>query len=178
VRIAVVGPEGTGKTMLAAALADAFQLPLLASLREPLLHDSGYHTLFEWVAAGHSWAALVAEQARREAAFGDGVVDGGVLEQFCLFQRWGWNATSPDAVESLREAVLTAARRYDRILVTPPRLVAGPASARFRNSAHNLQLARLLDALVREGGFEARTCALADAPADARVVQARSFVAG
>lgn len=177
-RIAVVGAEATGKTVLAEGLAAALKLPSLPAQREALLQAAGYHTLFEWVAAGHSWASLVEAQARREASFADGVVDGGVIDHYCLFQRWGWNVTSPDESERLRDLVVAQARRYDRIVVTPPRLVAGYAPARFRNAAHNLQLARLIDAFVRHAELGGRVCTLDDAAPEARLAQALAFVSG
>jgi hypothetical protein len=177
VKIAVVGAEATGKSVLAASLGKALGLPILAALRESLLKQSGYHTLFEWVAGGNSWASLVAEQAERESQLTAGIVDSGVIDLHASFQRWGWSATSPDRAERLRDLVVAQARGYDKIIVTPPRLVAGFAGGRFRNSAHNQQLARLIDSFLRDAQLPAALHVLADGDFEARHAEALAFVA-
>jgi nicotinamide riboside kinase len=178
VKIAVVGPEATGKSVLAAAIGDALQLPVLGSLREPLLQKSGYHTLFEWVAAGNAWTTLLEKQAAREAAFSDGIVDTGVIDLYCWLQRWGWNSVSPDAFERLRDVVLTRARTYDRIVVTPSRVVAGPQGPRFRSQSYNDQVARLLSAFVEEASLKNAVTRIDDAGSPQRIEQALRLLRG
>ena len=171
-KIAVVGSEGTGRTLLATGISEALNLPLLPSLRESLLQKSGYHTLFEWVAAGHHWSELLVEQAAREAKLDVGIVDNGVLDLCCAVQRWGWSELSPDRFEALRKTVIERARSYDHIFVTPSRIVAGHLGARFRSQSHNLQIARLLDALLAEAGLAQRAHNIVDGTIEQRLDQA------
>ncbi len=168
--IAIVGGEGTGKTTLARRLGEALALPVLEPMKDDLLAKSGYHTLFEWDAATSGLDGLVASQAEREAGFAAGVVDGGALELFCLVQRWAWHRLSPARSEQTRDLCARAAKRYQRVLVMPPHIVAGPAPGRFRSLPHNLQLTRLIDAFVREEALP--HAHVDDAPADARLAQA------
>jgi hypothetical protein len=169
-KIAVVGAECSGKTTLAAGLAEALGVPLLPNPNPELLDGSGYHTLFEWGAATQAWEWWLERQADREQAFAAGVVDHGLIDHFCFVQRWAWNRLAPDRVERLRERVVAAAASYTHVLVTAPRLVAPPAPWRFRNAQATQQIDRLARALVHELGLDARACALpaADAP---RLVQ-------
>ena len=168
--IAIVGGEGTGKTTLARGLGEALGLPVLAPMKDRLVAESGYHTLFEWDAATRGLEGLVASQVERESALTACVVDGGAIELFCVVQRWAWHRLSPAASERARDLSAHAAKRYRRVLVMPPRIVAGPAQGRFRSLPHNLQLTRLVDAFARE---EALPCAhVDDAPVEARLAQA------
>lgn len=148
-KIAIIGGESTGKSTLAAALAEAHKLSVLAPVKPELLKTSGYHTLFEWAAATKGWVTLVETQLAREAG-ATGVIDDGAIQLYCIVQRWGWNTISPDRVEALRARVVAAATSYDAVVLTPPALVGGPAPGRFRNANHNLQLVRLLSAFATE----------------------------
>lgn len=167
--IAVVGGEGTGKTTLARRLGEALELPVLEPMKDRLLAESGYHTLFEWDAATRGLEGLVASQAEREAGLAACVVDGGAIEIFCLVQRWAWHRLSPAASEQVRDLAARAARRYQRVLVMPPRVVGGPAPGRFRSLPHNLQITRLVDAFAREEALP--HAHVEDAPAEARLAQ-------
>ena len=172
--IAIVGGEGTGKSTLARQLGEAMSLPVLAPLKEGLLAESGYHTLFEWDAATHELEGLVARQAEREATLENCIVDGGVIELYCLVQRWVWHRLSPARFERTRDAAVRAAARYDRVLVTPPRVVAGPAPGRFRSEPHNRQVKRLIDAFL--GETATKHSSIADVATDARLAEARRSV--
>jgi hypothetical protein len=178
VKVAVIGAEGTGKSDLVEGIRRALRLPVLAPLKDELLEQSGYHTLFEWAEATGGWATLVARQAARERAVAEAVVDDGALQLYCVFQRWGWNRVSPDRVEGLRAEALACASGYERVLLTPPEVVAGYAPARFRNAAHNLQVHRLLQAFAREAGLGPRLVALAAAEPPQRLAQALAALQG
>jgi hypothetical protein len=169
-KVAIVGAEATGRTTLARAAYAVVGGALLPSLRDALLPASGYHTLFEWTAAIGGWAPLVERQLERESEVGaDGVIDSAALDLYCLTERWGAGALSPERLEALREAVVAAAANYDRIVITPQRLVAPPAPGRFRNLLHNRQLARQLSALVRESSLATRVIAILDEDEAGRV---------
>jgi hypothetical protein len=141
---------------------------LLASPKDALLAESGYHTLFEWSAGTGRIVEWIAAQAEREAAF-TGVSDAGVLDLFCFVERWESNRMSPERFEALRDRVARVAAGYDHVLVTAARLVGGPAPWRFRNRAHTLQHHRLLDALLRELVAPGRVHPLPDGEAPAVV---------
>jgi hypothetical protein len=178
-KVAVVGAEGTGRTTLARAAHAVVGGTLLPSLRDAQLAESGYHTLFEWTAALGGWAPLVERQLEREADLGpDAVIDSAALDLYCLAERWGAGALSPERLEELRDAVVAAAANYDRIVLTPQRLVAGPGPGRFRNALHNRQLARQLNALLRDSGLATRAIAILDEDEAARVAMLRAALAG
>jgi hypothetical protein len=168
--IAVVGGEGTGKTSLSQALGEALGLPVLDPLKARLLAGAGYATLFEWDAATRGLPGLVEAQAEREAGLAGAVVDGGVVDLYCLVQRWAWHRLSPTRAERLRETAARAAARYDRALIMPPRVVAGPAPDRFRSAEHNAQLTRLAAAFAREAALAHRH--IDDGSPAARLAQA------
>jgi len=167
--ISIVGGEGTGKTLLARRLGEALGLQVLEPMKDRLLAESGYHTLFEWDAATGGLERLVSAQVERETALASGIIDGGAVELFCLVQRWAWHRLSPNRSERMRDLASAAARRYQRVLVMPPRIVGGPAPGRFRSLPHNVQLTRLIDAFAREEALPLEH--VDDGPADARVAQ-------
>jgi hypothetical protein len=174
--VAVVGAEASGKTTVAEALAKELAIPLLAGGKLEALARSGYHTLYEWSAATRGLPELLRQQARREREASSAVIDDGALDLLCTIERWDWNRLSPDAFEELRETAVAAARRYDHVLVTAPRIVAGHASHRFRNRAHALQTHRLLVAALGEIGLGERVHLLAEADAAATVAAALAAV--
>ena len=170
--IAVVGGEGTGKTSVAMALVESTRARLLEPLKAQVLAESGYHTIFEWEAATGGLPALLERQAQREAELASGVIDGGVVELYVFAQRWAWNKLSPSRWAELRGIALTAARRYDRLVIAPARIVAGPAPGRFRNADHNAQLLQLIEMFARD--LPGRVTLLPDAALDARIAAARA----
>lgn len=149
-KIAVAGGEGTGRTTVAEALSRTLGLPLIPNPRDAIVKGSGYHTLFEWQASTGGLERLVERQVARELECSDAVVDSGALDLWCFFQRWAWNAVSPERAEGLRERILQAANQYSHVLVTAPRLVAGSAPGRFCNRLNIVQSHRLLEALLAE----------------------------
>lgn len=149
-KVAIAGGDATGKTTLARALAAELGVSVLDPLKLELLANSGYHTIFEWDAATNGLPGAIAAQAAREHAATDVVIDGCTSELVALVQRWAWARLSPRSWERLRQAAVDAARGYDRLIIVPPTVVAGPAAGRFRSLEHNTQLRRLLVAFANE----------------------------
>jgi nicotinamide riboside kinase len=150
--IAIVGGDGTGKTALAIAVAEAGSLSVLPPLKELLLVESGYHTLFEWQAATEGALAAIERQLAREAAAPNAVADTCALDLYAFVQRWAWTDVSPARWERVHAQVTAHLARYDLVVVLPPVVVGGPAKGRFRNLEHNRQHVRLLGALLAETG--------------------------
>lgn len=157
-----MGPEASGKTWLAGRVAQALSSSVLVDPRTEILSRSGYQTMFEWSTAGGDLPSLIGRQVERELEASNVVIDNGVMDLFCFMQRWQWNRLSPDAVEGARDLTTQAVRRYDRILVTPPRIVAGFASHRFRDATNAVQTARLIDALAGELDLKLHRLPVAD----------------
>jgi hypothetical protein len=149
-KIAVVGAEGSGKSTVAKAVAEAARLTLLPSPRDATLAGSGYHTLYEWVRATDRFGELLERQVADEARLASGVIDNGAVDLWAFFQRWEWNRWSPERAERLRELTAAATATYTHVLVTAPRVVAGYAPARFRNALNAAQGHRLVTAFLSE----------------------------
>jgi hypothetical protein len=177
-KIAIAGPEATGRTSLAEALAARLSLPLLEDPRLPLLARTGYQTIFEWDAATLGWPALVREQAARERTVDSGIIDAGVMDLFCGVQRWVWNRLSPETVEQLRTVVAGAVTSYTHIIVMPAVMVAPAAAHRFRSQPHTLQIDRLLQALVNELALTTKTRRASGSSALAAATALESWLSG
>jgi hypothetical protein len=147
-KIAVAGADGSGKTVLATALAERLRLPLLPNSRDSLLADTGHPTLFEWLKAGGDPTAALMDQVQRERETKDGVIDHGALDQLCFLQRWAWNRIAPDRFERLHTMVADTVASYTHVVVTAPHIVAPFAPWRFRSPPGAKQHHRLLLAML------------------------------
>ena len=174
--VAVVGPEATGKSTLARALADALGLAVLADSRLTVLKRTGYHTLYEAARARPVWRELLEEQLAREAAAAEAVIDTPVLDCWVLWQRWGWCSATPATTERLYAAVGAAAARYSHVVVMPGRQVGSGAGYRFVDPDHAAQVSRLTRAAVAELAGGAPALYLEPGDASALFASAAAFV--
>lgn len=142
-KIAICGPEATGKTTLANGLAERLGLEVLADIRGAGADFRGYHTAYECAKVFPYWRELVERQLEREEELEHGVIDVCVLDAWVLFVRWGWNRETPEAVESLARRVQTAVNRYTRLVVMPDQQVAPFMPHRFLNAANAGQIRAL-----------------------------------
>jgi nicotinamide riboside kinase len=151
IRIALAGPEATGKTTLAQALASSLGHEVLSDPRPDVLRASGCHTLFEADRLQPVWRQLLERQIEREATLsGPAVLDTCALDYWVLWQRWSWCATSPAEVEDLFQQTLQASSRYGLVLQMPSTQVSAPAGHRFIHPAYAAQISRLLVSVVSE----------------------------
>jgi hypothetical protein len=176
-RIAVVGPEATGKTSLSEGLARALGLPLLADPRPALLASTGCHTLFEAARFRPIWRELLEGQLGREASAGDAVIDTGALDCWVLWQRWGWAGAPPATTERLRAAAFDLARGYSHVIVMPARQLSEFRGHRFLDTDYATQMGRLTQAALAEAGLAGRALALDPGDANAYLRAATAFVA-
>jgi hypothetical protein len=177
-RIAVVGPEATGKTTLARALGERLGLAVLDDPRPELLARSGFHTLYEAARHRPIWRELLERQTEREARAGDAVVvDTPLLDCWVLWQRWGWCSATPAASERLYAAVVAAAGRYSDVVVMPSQQIAA-GGHRFVDAENAAQIARLTRAAVDEVAGQARHLYLDAGDASAHLAAATALVRG
>lgn len=142
-KIAICGPEATGKTGLAEALAHKLGLAVLKDPRGSGGDFNGYHTAYEAAKVGPFWRMLAEKQATREAQFGRGVIDFSAIDAWVQLMRWGWHDMSPEQVEKLEERVTAAIGTYTHVVVMPDSQVAPFAGHRFLNAAHAKLIHRL-----------------------------------
>lgn len=177
-KIAICGPEATGKSTLAAALAERLGLPLVADPRVELLRSSTYDTLFEAARLQpRLWEDLVRGQARLEAGIESGVFDGGAIDAFSLWVRWGWNSASPETTEELTRLVSEAVSEYSHILIMPAVQVAPFKGHRFFSQLNADHMLAMVRGMLTQLGVSDRALLLSPGDAERLVDQAASFVA-
>ncbi|HEX6511337.1 MAG TPA: AAA family ATPase [Chloroflexota bacterium] len=164
-RIALAGPEATGKTTLAHMLAERLGLPVLDDPRPGFLAETRCHTLFEAAQYRPVWRELLERQLEREAAPGAAILDTCVLDYWVLWQRWGWCGASPDVSERLYEGVLRACAQLSHVVLMPPAQVQEFQGYRFLNDAYARQVARLTRGLLSEACSAADAMTLTPGPA-------------
>ncbi len=177
-KIAIVGPEATGRTVLAKGLAAELGLPLIGDSRDDLLRDSGYPTLFEWGKATGEWQAWLASHASAESKATSGVVDAGSIDVFAQIFRWASDGISPDRLDQLEQHTRRATASYSHVVLTAPVIVAPHAPSRFRSANNARQMHQLLRGLIADFASRARVLELE--PAEELTSRARSvaFVRG
>lgn len=161
-RIAIAGPEATGKSMLASALAERLNLPVIDDPRPAYLAALRCDTLFEANRYHPVWQQLLADQLEREdGADGAVVIDTCAIDYWVLWQRWGWCGASATVSESYYKRTAEIAARYTQVVLLPSRQLAPALGRRFLNSDHARQILRLTRAFLAEQDLEERCIDLA-----------------
>lgn len=162
-RIAIAGPEATGKSSLARLLSQQLQLPLIEDPRSAFLESARCDTLFEAGRYRPVWLELLDLQLEREATNDEpAVLDTCAIDYWTHWQRWGWCGATVRLSERMYKRTAEAANRYLCIVIMPPRQLAPPRGSRFLNAEYAQQISRLTRAFVREAGCTDRCIELAD----------------
>lgn len=178
-RIAVAGPEATGKTTLARGLAVALGVTIVDDVRRDVLARSRCHTLFEVARLRPVWHELLETQlGREESETGSVVIDTCALDYWALFVRWGWCDATPSTAEELRDRMIVVASRYTHIFLMPEHQLPEFRGHRFLDRDHARQTRRVIEGFLAGTGLATKVHRFSPGTRDDYLRESLSLVDG
>jgi len=118
-KIAICGPDGSGKTELAKYISSKYKYQLVKDYYRLMTTNLGHQTFFE---VPDKWKLVNAILNKLESFVNEKtnlVYDRSAIDIWIIWQRWCWGKFSPEKSNKILEKVNMIINSYERIIILP-----------------------------------------------------------
>ena len=147
-KIAVCGPDGSGKTELSKYIASKYGLNLIEDPLRIYVEQLGFQTFFELPDKWDFFNKFLSELEKRHDDSYSCVFDRSAIDYWVIWQRWCWGDYAPERTTIIFDYIDKMSSKYDKVFILPVNLNAPYDGFRYTNKDYAHQYYSLVKCFV------------------------------
>lgn len=147
-KIAVCGPDGSGKTELSKYITSKYGLNLIEDHLRIYVEQLGFQTFFELPDKWNFFNNVLSKLEKLHDVPYSCVFDRSAIDYWVIWQRWCWGNYAPERTTIIFDYIDKMSRKYDKVFILPVNLNASYDGFRYTNKDYAYQYYLLVKCFV------------------------------